>query len=215
MKNLISLVFGTLLFMLSVNQQGNAQVNGRNVTYVKFVDSSNKFAGTFVKRGGGNTWAEEGTQQGKSRYTFQETHRDDWSVYLKDASRGVNIHLDLHTKKVMYSDKSNTTRRALYKISQVYAGANGWTVCNVQFGHNSSTNLGAYVQKGGKSWVEQNKSGQTTFRFNEVGRDEWSVYLNDPARGVNIQLDLYTKKVMYSDRTTSTKRSQYKINKAT
>ncbi len=189
-------------------------VNGRNANFVKFGNSKTAFLGSFIQRGGAKQWAEEGTKQGVTRYKFTETHRDDWSVYLTDNSRGVNIQLDLHTKKVMYSDKKNPTRRPLYNITQQYTGANGWTVCLAEFGHASGKALGSFVQKNATDWVEQNAAGKASFKFKEEGRDEWSVYLKDASRGVKIQLDLHTKKVMYSDRNNPKARVLYSIKSA-
>lgn len=68
---------------------------------------------------------------------------------------------------------------------------NGWNVDYVQFGG------GYYAQVGDKAWAEYNTAGQVTFRFVETQRDEWSVYLNDPSRNVQIQLDLFRRKVGY------------------
>jgi len=40
---------------------------------------------------------------------------------------------------------------------------------------------------------------ENDFYFIKVGSDEWSVYLRDESRGINIQLDMHRKKVVYSD----------------
>ncbi|MEM1121173.1 MAG: hypothetical protein AAGJ18_12045 [Bacteroidota bacterium] len=40
---------------------------------------------------------------------------------------------------------------------------------------------------------------ENDFYFIKVGSDEWSVYLRDDSRGINIQLDMNRKKVVYSD----------------
>ena len=52
---------------------------------------------------------------------------------------------------------------------------------------------GSFVAQPNKQWVEKNNQGQ--YVFTETGRDEWSVYLNDPTRSVTVQLDLWTKQV--------------------
>jgi hypothetical protein len=52
---------------------------------------------------------------GTVRFRFEEVQRDDWSVYLVDRSRGVNLQLDLHTRRVMYS-QGNGARSELYQI---------------------------------------------------------------------------------------------------
>lgn len=68
---------------------------------------------------------------------------------------------------------------------------NGWNTNYVQFGG------GYYARQSDGSWAEYNTRGQVTFRFVEVQRDEWSVYLNDPSRNVQVQLDLFRRKVSY------------------
>ena len=39
----------------------------------------------------------------KAVFTFNETHRDEWSVYLKDTSRNVRLQIDVHRKKIGYA----------------------------------------------------------------------------------------------------------------
>ncbi len=196
-RSLSFLLIFTLITSASLIGQ-NKKVTGENVTFVKFGNNSSNFLGTFMQKGGNKQWVEEGKRQGVVLFKYRETHRDAWSVYLTDNSRGVKIQLDLHTKKVMYSDKRNPTKRFLYTITESYTGINGWTVKRAVFGNSSGFKLGAYVQKSKFLWVEKTKSGKIAFKFKEVGRDEWSVYLKDDSRGVKIQLDLHTKKVMYS-----------------
>lgn len=175
------------------------EVNGRNVNFIKFTNSAGEFKGTFIQREVEKLWEEEGTQQGATRYSFQEVGRDDWSVYLRDDSRGVNIQIDLHTKKVMYSDDTNGERRYLYTVTERYAKTNGWVASQVKFGYGAET-LGAFVQYSDGIWVEEGAAaGTERFRFKETGRDEWSVYLHDASRKANVQLDLSTKKVLYQD----------------
>jgi hypothetical protein len=66
-----------------------------------------------------------------------------------------------------------------------------------------------FSMTGEGQWVEQGNNGKT-FGYTEDKRDEWSVYLTDASRGVQIQLDLYQKKVFYADRN-SPKRPLYPI----
>ena len=91
----------------------------------------------------------------------------------------------------------------LTKLSAVKKAApkvvNGENVNFLEFGQRGSK-LGVYKQVGNtKTWKEVgSKAGSATFNFTETHRDEWSVYLHDKSRNVYIQLDLHTKKVMYS-----------------
>ena len=75
--------------------------------------------------------------------------------------------------------------------AQPGTGVDGWNVEYVAMpgGH--------YAQVGTKAWAEYPPAGEVPFRFVETQRDEWSVYLNDPSRNVQIQLDLFRRKVSY------------------
>lgn len=89
------------------------------------------------------------------------------------------------------------------------APVKGFNVQQATFG-SGGARRGAYVQIGPRSWKEVNADGQTSFKFREENRDEWSVYLHDPSRNVSIQIDLFRKKISYRD-ATSPKRDIYDI----
>lgn len=169
-------------------------VNGRNVNVVGFGNNQGRKLGTF-RQTGRKTWIEQNAR-GQKTFSFTERGRDDWSVYLYDASRNVSLQLDLHRKKVGYSDSSSSRKRDIYNIISSSAKMNGWLVSNVTY--KSNTGRGGFVKRG-STWHEiALPSGRSRFTFREVGRDDWSVYLQDDSRNVGIQLDLHTKKVMYS-----------------
>ncbi len=44
-------------------------------------------------------------------------------------------------------------------------------------------------------WYEIGREGTVRFEFQETGRDEWSVYLQDKRRDVQVQLDLWRRKI--------------------
>ena len=159
-------------------------VNGRNVNVVESPQA------TFGQIGQKN-WVEE-NKQGKRIFSFAETNRDDWSVYLRDRSRNVRLQLDIHRKKVGYSDASNPATRDLYLITSASSKLSGWLVKKVEF------NNGAFVDQGGKRWVEIGSQNEVRYNFNEMARDDWSVYLKDPSRNGHIQLDLHTQRIMYN-----------------
>ena len=58
---------------------------------------------------------------------------------------------------------------------------------------------GVFADQGNGTWIEVNADNKNGIRFKETNRDEWSVYLFDSSRNVQIQLDLYRKKVVYSN----------------
>ena len=166
--------------------------NGKNVTIVAF-GSNKKPMGRFVQVGK-KTWKEFGNK-GNS-FKFNEQSRDEWSVYLYDENRKVSIQLDLHTKKVYYKDPKLKKERAQYEIMSVSRKVNGMMVKKVTYKMGNST--GAFKNTAGKNWSELNKNGTSTFV--ETGRDDWSVYLFDKSRNVNIQLDLHTEEVLYGQK---------------
>jgi hypothetical protein len=165
--------------------QAKASVNGRNVNYVQH--SAN---GYYINHGNGKWF--EGNAGNPTEFSFQEERRDDWSVYLFDSSRNVRIQLDIHRKKVIYSDASR--QFDLYDITSAQSKKmiNGGNVSSVRH------SKGSYANRGNGQWVEVNSKNQVTFNFQETQRDEWSVYLLDSSRNVQIQLDLHRKKVIYS-----------------
>lgn len=176
---------------------------------MEFGDGSGQL-GTF-RQISKNQWIEQ-NKQGQQTFAFSQTQRDDWSVYLLDSSRNVRLQLDLHRKVVRYSDPQ-TPIRDQYKILASSSTLSGWLVSNVVFKENGA-NIGEYNQSSGKTWQELSlPSRKVAFSFQEQARDDWSAYLYDASRDVNIQLDLHTRKVMYSEGNGS-RRPLYTITKA-
>ncbi|WP_299814877.1 MliC family protein [uncultured Roseibium sp.] len=89
-----------------------SQVNGYNASQVFHS------GGSFSQAGGGQ-W-EELNDQGRVAFRFQEQNRDEWSVYLFDASRNVSLQLDLHRKQVLYGI-GNQGKTPLYAITNAIA----------------------------------------------------------------------------------------------
>jgi hypothetical protein len=168
-------------------------VNGRNVTSVATTSSS------FLMVGPGR-WAEVGKG---GQFNFVENNRDDWSVYLSDASRGVQLQLDLFQRQVNYSD-GKSPKRPLYAVTGAAADVNGHNVVVV------TVPAARYSVSGPGTWIEQGNNG-SRFNFVETNRDDWSVYLSDASRGVQLQIDLYRRQIFYSD-TTSPQRPLYPIS---
>jgi hypothetical protein len=102
------------IFSMRVSAQQNALPTGRTVKLVKLATPDGGKLGVY-KQTGGRAWAEI-DREGKTQFTFNEVSRDDSSVYLHDPSRDVSLQLNLHTRKVMYSDPDSPHPRALYNI---------------------------------------------------------------------------------------------------
>ncbi len=80
-----------------------------NVRRVFFGHGSQNPLGYFIQKGG-KSWVETSTDPTEERLFFEETNRDEWSVYLFDASRKVSIRLDMHLMQVFYADAKNPIR---------------------------------------------------------------------------------------------------------
>jgi len=184
-------------------------VNGWSVTEAKFGHGKvGRKLGTY-RQMGNRKWREVSASPHGTNFNFNEVNRDEWSVYLHDPSRDVRIQIDLHTRKIYYSD-AHSPRRELYSIQSSSAKASGWSVTQANFGF-GKTRLGTFRQTGDRKWRETSASPDgNNFNFNEVNRDEWSVYLHDPSRDVRIQIDLHTRKIYYSDANTP-RRKQYQV----
>lgn len=215
----IQIIFFLCLGAFLTSNQLNAQVTpmagnpvkGWDATYVKYCSADRRIYGSFEKTDGKN-WKETNNQG--TNY-FVETHRDEWSVYLNDASRGVRIQLDLWVKKVKIapynseyivtaakagprklSGKKTISPRVQPNLPvQPMVGnpVKGWDASFVKYCSADRKIYGSFTQTGGKNWKESNNQG--TNYFVETHRDEWSVYLNDAGRGIRVQLDLWVKKV--------------------
>ncbi|MCY0147577.1 MliC family protein [Hoeflea sp. G2-23] len=79
-------------------------VNGRNVIEISYPGGKISL--------NGKRWTE---RNANGSYKFEETHRDDWSVYLLDRSRNVRLQIDLHRKLVLYA-AGNDQMQPLYQI---------------------------------------------------------------------------------------------------
>lgn len=182
-------------------------VNGYRVQQVDFGAGGAKLGAYFQT--GPNAWKETDLQ-GHPTFNFVESRRDEWSVYLDDPSRQVNLQIDLHTMKIRYSDP-NTPIRDQYDVLSA-AAVNGLMAEEASFGSldGSGDMLGAYLQTGPSAWKEIDTQGHTTFEFKESNRDDWSVYLIDQSREVSIQIDIWTKKIFYSD-PKAPRREQYTV----
>jgi len=203
-------------------------VNGRNLARADFNGGS-------FRQINQTAWNELNAS-GQVAFSFEETQRDDWSVYLTDNSRGALIVLDSHRKKVVYAAGGNPYSD-LYDITQVYRigqpqvsqgdpvlpaptsnrpAAGNPTTTDSAKGDNlviANFNGGSYRSEGGGRWTERNAGGAVTFNFEETGFDEWSVYLLDRSRNVRIQLDAFRKMIRYGDSNTAM-RDQYQMTSA-
>ena len=161
------------------------------------VGQNNVTTGTF-RQMNATDWKEFGVDG--AEFDFVEMNRDEWSVYLRDESRGVTIQLDVNRAKVVYSDDEGNNFD-LYDIYTSSDKMNGRLTKIVTF-QNADGIVGHYTNydAANLAWIETSENPEgNNFEFTEINRDDWSVYLRDAGRGVTIKLDLHRAKVVYSE----------------
>ena len=159
--------------------------NGHNVHMVTY--NIPQGTGTFFQDGP-QSWRENAANG--SLFHFAENARDDWSVYLHDPSRNVSLQLDLHTRKITYSDAAQ--RFELYEIASASSKVNGRVGNLVQLANSGGYAVEYMRQQAGRNWIT---AGQFETTLVETGRDDWSVYLEDPVRHDRFQIDFHTGRV--------------------
>jgi hypothetical protein len=100
-------------------QDASQPVTGRNATSV-VVGEAGKRAGE-IRRADNGDWVETDAA-GQIVNRFDETKRDDTSVYLEDRTRGLTLQLDLKKRKVTATDAARRGR-PLYDIQSAQASA--------------------------------------------------------------------------------------------
>ena len=109
----------------SPQPSGRATVNALSVGQVRHP------GGSFTNTGGGQ-W-QETDAQGRVTFNFREESRDEWSVYLFDASRNVSLQLDLHRGQVLYGIGADP-KTVLYPITQSFAKGGNTSVSTAPSG---------------------------------------------------------------------------------
>lgn len=81
--------------------QASEEVKGTNVTRITFGP------GAVMSQVGPGQW-QEYDPSGRPNFRFEERSRDEWSVYLYDASRNMRVQVDLFTRTVAMVDEVGT-----------------------------------------------------------------------------------------------------------
>ncbi|HPH86514.1 MAG TPA: hypothetical protein PLC48_13680 [Ferruginibacter sp.] len=118
MKKNINRLMLVIVFITCIIQSGMAQeqIKAYRATNVWCYTPGRQIEGLFMQVGG-NKWKEMYTivsskVQGRNYYTEQS--RDEWSIYLRDDSRQVNVQIDLFQKKIYATDSRG--RREAYIV---------------------------------------------------------------------------------------------------
>ncbi|MCM8532396.1 MAG: hypothetical protein NE330_14630 [Lentisphaeraceae bacterium] len=136
-----------------------------------------------------NSWAEK---RARKSIAYKQFHVDESSIYLHAVDSRDQLVINLKANTLKYCNENQPNSYEVKSISAVNK-LKGWNLSEVKFPR------GSFVQTEDSKWVEKRIDGAVAFHFKETHRDEWSVYLYDASRKVRIQLDIWTKKIMYSD----------------
>ena len=189
----MAVTVGVLLAVTAhpLNAQGEPP-NGRNVRVVTYVNEQDR-QGSFVEDGP-HLWRQD-TAAGE-RFRWQEVKRDDRSVYLCDDSQRVEIELDIAGRRIV-NMAAKGPGQASYKIQAASTRMLGRIVHEVNYRSEDGRAAGRFLEVSEGVWWQRASGGDlAAYRFLETGRDDWSVYLVDDARGIHLQLDLQ-KAVIY------------------
>ena len=176
----------------------NIEGDGWDVNYVKYLN------GSFTQLND-KQWVEKND----NTFYFEEYNRDVWSIYLYDKRRKKYIVLDQWKKKILIKRSGEREYTTLYAIESTRSKMNGKLLEGVTFYVSGKPTR--QIVKVGNKWFESNiNSTGGKFQFVERQRDDWSVYLWDTSRNVELALDMHRMKITYSDPNTP-KRDQYNI----
>lgn len=95
------------------NDNGSTETS---VTVVECSDDNRNIVGYFRFKDDTGKWVETDAD-GKTKFTYEETGKEDQAIHLYDVSRGVGICLELNRREVLYSDSNSTTPFSIYTIS--------------------------------------------------------------------------------------------------
>lgn len=56
---------------------------------------------------------------------------------------------------------------------------------------------GRFEQASSGQWIEYDAASVARWSFTETGRDDWSAYLNDPSRNIQVQIDIWRRMTTY------------------
>jgi hypothetical protein len=189
---------GALAVTTSRSHASDDNVNGLNVTSVQTRDIS-------FTLGPMRRWVE--SDRSGTSFEFFERAREEHSVHLTDVSRSVRLQIDLSRSLILYADVNAPHMRPLYPITGRSAAVNGSNVIFVRVPN------GRYLMTGPRLWTERGNDG-VEFTFAELSRDDESVELFDPSRGVRLRIDLGGRRILYADAGAPQMRALYDIAEA-
>ncbi len=171
---------------------------------------------SIFRKTGWRRWSEVSGPTGEGAgdravFSFAEVDRSETSVLLRDASRGLDIALDLGGRQVLLK-RAGADDARLYEVTWIAndRGLDRATLmtpgrtCSRVTATTGGVRVSNFRQTAAADWVELGAlgNGAVRFRFVEERREDWKVHLLDSARGVRLLLDLKAAKVRYRTGTT-------------
>jgi hypothetical protein len=188
---------------VSAQPRGNAA----NTHEVDF-GTGGRLLGSYVEVGRG-AW-DERNAQGVAAFHFRETRRDEWSIYLFDASRKMDIEIDLYRNKIIYNWQGGQPKD-LYDIlpapvarsmpepprrdSGRAAEVTGYNLLWFKSGSNGQA-MYSYQKAGANNWEEVDDRGVVVHTYRQTGQSAYTLTLSDPSRNMTLELDLQHRTVL-------------------
>lgn len=163
-------------------------------------------------------WTGTFTLSDTSEYTMEEVYshgalvevnnydilgRNQWQMFLRDRQRNIDVVVDLSTGQIIASDHNGAF--AAYSIKSrefmpIRFTPDASVLTSVVFSNSTENTLTGTIefQHFNNIWREYSKDDILVAEFVEDRRDEWSVYLRDHSRGVDLQLDIHHNKIVYT-----------------
>ena len=108
--NLRKIFIVWLVLISSIANLAQAKPNGYNTISVSF--DYGRFAQSPYSS---DVWHEYGTDKEKPRHVFQVINRDEWSIYLYDRNRKMDLQIDMHRMWISFGGQGSK-KVDLYKI---------------------------------------------------------------------------------------------------
>ncbi|KMT66969.1 mannan-binding lectin [Catenovulum maritimum] len=148
------LILSSFLLCTAVQAKGKFGIDAYSLNKAVCYQGSS-YKSTFTKVGH-KKWLE--VNEVGTRINWQERNRDEWSVYLMDSSRKMNLQIDLHTTKVAWGYFNQATSNELCRIKNANGNAQGQAAARSQEQVCKSLVQGkvAWSRGGSKNWQTSN-----------------------------------------------------------
>lgn len=126
-----------------------------------------------------------------------------WKMFLRDRQRNIDVVVDLSTGQIIASDINGAFAAYTIKSREfmpIRFTHNAYVLTSVVFSNSAENALTGTIefQHFNGIWREYSSEDILVAEFVEDRRDEWSVYLRDDSRNIDLKLDIHRNKVVYT-----------------